>query len=174
MARTSRIPRTLHDLLQAMDHQQFLLRQNLHDLRNDLAHLKPLSSGLRTLICESSRTEGLLWRLVEQLGVSDVIELIAAESIQRDAPLLRGMTMAQIPLHRQREAPPGLPDANPVSLRYVIKNCEAVYVAQFADRKFTHEGLISTVANQLGGAHESEGLDYSLVNLQKLLRWHRW
>src|SRR5437667_5716946 len=75
VARSSRVPRTTAELLQALDEQVYLLRISLHGLREDRAHLRPLAVGLRTLICKSSNTEGLLWRMVDQLHVSDEIML---------------------------------------------------------------------------------------------------
>jgi hypothetical protein len=54
------------------------------------------------------------------------------------------------------------------SLRDVIKHCEAIYVAQVADRVLTHELLIGAIAGQMA-VHESEGLDYSLAKLKSFL-----
>lgn len=172
MAKSSRLPRTLGELLQALDHHQFLLREALYGLREDPAHLKTLATELRTLICLSSGTEGLLWRVADQLGVSDVIDLQVAESVNRDHPLVRGMSIWQLPMQRPGEGPPGLP-TEPIQLRDVIKNCEAIYVSQISDRVFTHELLIGAIAGQMGGAHEAEGIDYSLVKLNNFLINHQ-
>ena len=168
MARSTRTPRTLLDLLQALDHHQFLLREALHGLKVDWAHIKTLATELRTLVCLSSGTEGLLWRVADALGVSDEIELCAYESVKRDAVLNRGLAFQQLPLHRPGEGPPGRP-AELLRLRDVIKKSEAIYVAQLNDRVFTHELLIGAIAGQMGGAHEAEGLDESLGKLNRFL-----
>lgn len=172
MAKSSRFPRSLGELLEALDHHQYLLREALYGLREDPAHLKTLATELRTLVCLSSGTEGLLWRVADELGVSDVVELQVAESVNRDHPLVRGMAIWQLPMQRPGEGPPGLP-TEPHQLRDVIKNCEAIYIAQISDRVFTHELLIGAIAGQMGGAHEAEGLDYSLVKLNNFLINHQ-
>lgn len=172
MAKSSRFPRPLGELLAALDHHQYLLREALHGLWKDPAHLKTLATELRTLVCLSSGTEGLLWRVADELGVSDVVELQVAESVNRDHPLVRGMAMWQLPMQRPGEGPPGLP-TEPHQLRDVIKNCEAIYIAQISDRVFTHELLIGAIAGQMGGAHEAEGLEYSLVKLNNFLINHQ-
>jgi hypothetical protein len=155
-----------------LDDHQFLLRQSLHGLADDRAHIKTLASELRTLICMSSGTEGLLWRLADDLNVSDVMELQVAESVNRDHPLNRSLTIWKIPFHRPAEGIPG-PPVEKISLRDVIKNCEAIYVSQISDRVFTHERLIGAIAGQMGGAHEAEGLDDTLVRLNRILINHR-
>jgi hypothetical protein len=127
-----------------------------------------LASELRTLICDSSGTEGLLWRIADALNVSDVVQLQAAGSLNRDHPRARGLSIAKIPLWRPGEGPPGLPTKD-YPLRKIIKRKEAIYVAQISDKVFTHELLIGAIAGQMGSAHEAEGLDYSLVQLNRLL-----
>jgi hypothetical protein len=168
MPRSSRVARTQGELLRALDDHQFLLREALQGLSEDRSRIKTLATELRTLICMSSGTEGLLWRLVDELKVSDVIELHVAESVNRDHPLNRGLAIWQIPLGRAGEDTVG-PPAALRHLRDVIKRCEAIYVAQIPDRVFTHELLIGAIAGQMGGAHEAEGLDYSLVKLNSFL-----
>ena len=171
MARSSRVARTTEELLEALDHHQYLLRNALYGLQEDLAHIKTLSTELRTLICESSGTEGLLWRLVDENNVSDVVDLHVAESVNRDHSLNRGRDIWQLPMRRPGDGPPA-PPLTQIRLRDVIKRCEAIYVAQVADRVFTHELLIGAIAGQMGGAHEAEGLDHSLVRLNSILVNH--
>jgi hypothetical protein len=168
VARSSRVARALPDLLDALDDHQYLPREALHALKADGAHIKTVSTELRTLICKSSGTEGLLWRVADELKVSDEIELHVAESVNRNHPLARGMAIWQIPFRRAGEGPPA-PPASCCSLRDVIKRCEAIYVSQIADRVFTHELLIGAIAGQMGTAHEAEGLGYSLVKLRNFL-----
>src|SRR4051812_21924910 len=122
VARSSRIPRTMLDLLKALDDHQYLLRQALHDLRADRAHIKTLSTELRTIICLSNGTEGLLWRLADELKVSDEIQLHVAMSVDRDHPLARGLSIWQVPFQRAGEGLPGAP-IDHVRLRDVIKKC---------------------------------------------------
>ena len=168
MGKSTRTPRPLPELLQALGHHQFLLRTALHGLRNHRAFIKTLAAELRTLLCLSSGTEGLLWRLAAALKVSDEIDLRIAGSVNRDHPLNRGLHIRQLPIYRAGDGPPGM-DADRYSLREVIKKCEAIYVAQLSDRIFTHELLIGAIAGQMGGAHEAEGLDDALVKLNSLL-----
>jgi hypothetical protein len=54
------------------------------------------------------------------------------------------------------------------SLREVIKNHEAIFVAAVKDVVYTHEMLISAIAGQMG-AHEAEGLEHRLVQLNGFL-----
>jgi|GEM_PF-1283587 len=172
MARSSRIPRSQEDLLRALDDHQFLLRQNLYGLFEDRAYIKTLASELRTLLCLSSGTDGLLWRLADELNVSDMLELQVAASVNRDHPLNRGLSIWKIPFQRPDQGAPG-PPVEQIRLRDVIKNCEAIYVAQLKDEVFTHERLIGAIAGQMGGAHEAEGLDHTLVQLNNILVNHR-
>lgn len=172
MAKSSRVLRTIEELLIALDDHQYLLRNALYGLREDAAHIKALATELRTLICLSSGTEGLLWRVADELNVSDVVELQVAESVNRDHPLVRGLDIWSLPMQRPGEGPPA-PPAERCRLRDVIKNCEAIYVAQLSDRLFTHELLIGAIAGQMGGAHEAEGLDHSLVRLNNFLINHQ-
>jgi hypothetical protein len=146
MARSrDRMPRPLSELLNALDDHQYLMREALHGLRNDRAHIKTLSAELRTLICMSSGTEGLLWRVADELKVSDAIELEGAGAANRDHPQAHGLVIWKVPLWRPGEGPPGLPK-DLYRLRDVIKGSEAIYVAQIPDRVFTHELLIGAIA----------------------------
>jgi hypothetical protein len=167
MGRSSRVARTVPELLEALDQQQYLLRNSLHGLREDRAHLKALSTGLRALICLSSGTEGLLWRLVDEFHVSDEVALECGGSVDRAHPMARGLSLAKIPLWRSGQGPSGLTPGN-YSLRDIIKNHEAIFVAAVQDVVYTHELLIGAIAGQMG-AHEAEGLDHRLVRLNEIL-----
>jgi hypothetical protein len=109
--------------------------------------------------------------VADELNVSDVIELQVAKSMNRDHPLNRSLAIWSLPFRRLGEGPPG-PPPGPYRLRDVIKGCEAIYIAQIPDQVFTHELLIKAIAQQMGSAHEAEGLDYSLVQLNKFLFNH--
>jgi hypothetical protein len=53
--------------------------------------MKIVASELRNLVCMSSGTEGLLWRLIDELGVFDEIPLAGGGTVNRDHPLAVGM-----------------------------------------------------------------------------------
>src|SRR5262249_50536167 len=125
VAKANRVLRTLPELLQALNEQLYLLRNSLRCLREDLAHLRTLAVGLRTLVCESSGTEGLLWRLVDELHVSDEIMLEYCGEVNRDHPLSRGLALARIPIWRRGQGPPGLTPENH-RLRDVINSTVSV------------------------------------------------
>jgi hypothetical protein len=165
---SARITRTTSALFEALDQQQYLLRRSLHELNRDQAHLRTLAVCLRTLVCLSSGTEGLLWRLVDQTNVSDEIDLVAGGQVDRDHPIARGLAVWTVPLRRPGDARPGLPQPRSLHLRRVIKDHEAIYVASLQDVVYTHELLIGAVAGQMA-AHEAPGLDYRLTQLSTFL-----
>jgi hypothetical protein len=167
MAKASRVQRTVAQLVEALDQQQFLLRNSLHALRQDGAHLRSLATGLRTLVCLCSGTEGLLWRLVDASGVPDAVELECAGKLDRKHPIGSLVSISTIPLWRRGFGPPGL-QPGWYRLHDVIKRHEAIYVAALQDVVFTHEMLIGAVAGQIG-AHEAEGLDQRLIQLNGFL-----
>jgi hypothetical protein len=181
MAKSQRIARDLPERLSALDDHQYLLRQHLHGLSEDKAHVKVLASELRALACHSSNTEGLLWRLADTLSVSDEIELFCGRSVNRNHPLAVGMVLGTVPVHRAEDCPPNAPPPEMHRLRDVIKEDEAIYLPEIKhqiltgtppDIKgliFTHELLIKAVAEQMGGAHEDDGLEYRLACLQQVL-----
>ena len=167
-SRANRVERSILDLVTAFDHHQHLLRENMHAMWQDPAHVKLVASELRVLVCLSSGTEGLLWRLVETLEVSDVIPLISFVEMDRDHPLAKGTRIALPPFTRKLW-PGASRSPEPISLRQVIKQCEAVYLSSMKDCRFTHEKLISAISNQIGGSHESEQLDPDLIRLGQIL-----
>ena len=148
MGKRRRIEKTLHGKLSDLDDHLYLLRDNLHRIGQDKAHLKVLSAELRTLICYSSGTEGLLWRLVEELHVSDAVHLQLAGGLDPNHPLAKNMHVAIIPIKRAGLGPddPKLAPRH-YSLKWVIKEHEAVFVS---GRSITHEWLIKTVSQQIG------------------------
>jgi hypothetical protein len=161
MAKSERIARDLPERLSALDDHQYLLRQHLHGIGEDKAHVKVLASELRTLVCRSSGTEGLLWRLADTLSVSDEIELFCGGSVKRDHPIVAGMVLGTVPLHRAEDCPPNAPPPEVHRLRDVIKEDEAIYVPEIKHRIltgappntkgqiFTHELLIKAIAEQM-------------------------
>jgi len=160
-----RIPKTLAQKLADLDDHLFLLSDHLHRLQEDQAYLKVIATELRTLVCWSSGTEGLLWRLVDELDVSDLVHLHAFEGVKRDHPRAQGLHFAVVPLYRAGEGPPGLPPAAFDSLRDILKTTEAVFVA---GKGLTHEYLIKAVAQQIGSAHESDEVEPALVDMGQI------
>jgi hypothetical protein len=164
MRKRPRIPKTLEEKLHDLDAHLFLLKGHLHKLRESPSHLKVISAELRTLVCFSSGTEGLLFRLIEELGVDDIIFLHVAGKLKKDHPLARGLQFILIPMQRGGKGDPRL-RPHYYSLKDIIKNTEALV----ADGKpLTHEYLIKAVAQQMGTSHEDEGLEPVLLYLKSI------
>jgi hypothetical protein len=164
MFKRSRIPKSLHDKLKALDQYIYLLRENLRDLKANESHLKIISAGLRTLICKSSGTEGLLWRLVDEFNLDDSVFLHLTGKVNPDHPLSKGLTFSFVQIFRGGKGHLALkPDY--YSLKYVIKQCEAVFVD---GKSITHEDLIRKIAEQLGISHEDDGLEPALLSLKSI------
>ncbi len=161
---TKRVPKTLEQKLLDLDAHLFLLREHLHKLRESPIHLKVISAELRTLVCFSSRTEGLLWRLTEELGVDDRIFLHVPGKLKQDHPLARGLQFSIIPIQRGGKGDPHLTPYYH-SLKEVVKDSEALVAA---GKPLTHEYLIKAIAQQMGTAHEDEGLEPAIVNLKSI------
>lgn len=162
--RHDRIPKTLDEKLAELDAHLFLLKQHLQGLRENPAHLKVVSAELRTLVCFSSGTEGLLWRLVDELEVDDKIFLHVPGKFNRDHALAKGLQFAIVPIQRGGRGDYRLPPDH-YSLKYIIKDCEALIVK---GEPLTHEYLIKAIAQQMGTAHEDEGLESALVDLKSI------
>lgn len=161
MPKAPRIAKSLSRKLQDLDEHLYLLRKNLHELRGEPAHLKVIAAELRTLVCMSSGTDGLLWRLARELTVSDGVELHLAGSVDPNHPLAQDLHFAVVPIARAGDGDPRLP-VECYSLEKVIKEAEAVFIE---GHSLTHERLIKAIAEQMGTAHEDEGLEPSLVAL---------
>jgi hypothetical protein len=165
MSIKGRIPKSLNDKLLDLDQHVYLLRQNLKSLEEDISHLKQISSELRTLICYSSETEGLLWRLVNELQIDDSVFLHLAGKLNQDHPLARDITFCVVLIERGGLGHPQLkPDK--YSFKDVIKNYEAVFIK---GESIKHENLIKALAEQMGSAHEDDGIVPSLVHLKSIL-----
>jgi len=159
-----KVQKTIQQKLSDLDDHLFLLRDHLYRLNEGTSHLKIISAELRVLACFSSGTEGLLWRLVEELSVPDDIFLHVAGKLKADHPLAKGLKFAIVPIQRGGSGDPKLPP-NYYSLKVLIKEFEAVYVS---GKGLTHEYLIKAVAQQMGSAHEDEGVEYALDDLNKI------
>lgn len=164
MVKHHRVEKSLIRKISDLDDHLYLLRSNLHQLNEDVSHLKVIAAELRVLLCMSSGTEGLLWRLVEKLGVTDKLYLHVVGNVNTQHPLAKGLNFALIPIQRGGHGDPNLPP-NYYSLKDIIKNFEAVFVS---GKGFTHEYLIKAIAQQMGSAHEDEGVEPLLVELGEL------
>jgi len=160
-----KIPKTTQGKLSDLDDHLYLLRIHLHGLREDQSHLKGLSAELRTLVCLSSGTEGLLWRLVDELTISDAVHIHLAGSVDKSHPLAQGLHFALVPIARAGYGPLGLASAD-YSLREVIKHGDAVFIG---GQGYSHEYLIKAVAQQMGTAHEDDGIELALAQLKQIV-----
>ena len=163
--RSRRTPKPIGVKIRELDHHIFLLRSALHRLRDDPAHLKAIAVELRVLSCLSSGTEGLLWRVADELSISDEMDLQLWSGISRDHPINRGLEFATISLYRAGEGPPWVPTSR-VRLREVLKESEAVFLPSVSGEPITHQQLIKAVAEQIGSAHEDDGIDWNIERLQ--------
>lgn len=164
MASKDRTPKSLEQKLLDLDAHLFLLRSNLHKLRDSASHLKAIAAELRTLVCWSSGTEGLLWRMTKELGIEDEIALHLPGKLIQDHPLVRGLQFLVVPIRRAGKGDPRL-EPGSYSLREVIKEGEALVAM---GKPITHEYLIKAVAQQMGTAHEDEGLEPALTQLSSI------
>lgn len=163
MSARDRNRKSLEQKLLDLDAHMFLLRQHLHGLRDSASHLKGIAAELRTLVCKSSGTEGLLWRLAEELKVADDVALHLPGKLKQDHPLVRGLEFMIVPIFRAGKGDPRLAPGN-YSLREVIKESEALAAL---GKPLTHEYLIKAIAQQMGSAHEDAGLETALTQLSK-------
>ena len=138
MPRAGRVAKPLEQRLRDLDDHLYLLTMGLDGLRQDHAFIKSIAAELRTLVCFSSGTEGLLWRLADELGVSDMMKLKWFSGVNRAHPRAQGMLFCVLPLDRPDKGYPEV-EANDVPLRHIIKECTAVYISE---QELTHEYLI--------------------------------
>lgn len=164
MATRDRIPKSLERKLIDLDAHMFLLRSHLHNLRDSASHLKAIAAELRTLVCWSSGTEGLLWRLTKELDVTDEVAVHRPVKLNPKDPINRGLEFMVVPLYRAGRGHPQLEPGN-YSLREIIKDGEALVAV---GKPITHEYLIKAVAQQMGSAHEDEGLEPALTQLSSI------
>ena len=161
----SRIPKTLERKLADLDAHLFLLRTHLDGLQQSHSHLKAIAAELRTLVCLSSGTEGLLHRLVAELGVDDSVQLHVPGNFDLEHPLVKDMEFGYASLWRAGQGPVEItPDR--YSLRILIKEIDAVLAK---GKPLTHEYLIKAVAQQIGTAHEGDEVEPALVQLDGIL-----
>lgn len=165
-----RFEKTLERNLNDLEEHLFFLRDEFaKTVGGDNAYSKKISSTLRTLICMSDRTEGLLWRVAESIGADDTIEIQAFEGIDENNSIAQSLSFALVPFCRPGEG--ALPiDAQRLSLKKFIKTFSALY---YEKKSYTHEALIKYIAQQMGSAHEAEGVDPFLIELSAISYSHK-
>ncbi|PTQ80291.1 hypothetical protein C8R21_11733 [Nitrosospira multiformis] len=166
MNRKNRLSKTPARKLRDLDDHLHLLRESLAKLvAGDDAYLKPLAAELRVLACKSSGTEGLLWRILDEIKMEDDVHVHLSCNLNRDHPLTVGLRFSFVPVVRAGEGDPRVPPRR-YSLKGIIKECEALVVA---GEGYTHESLIRSVAEQMGSAHEDDGVAPHLVELTRTI-----
>lgn len=166
MPRSRRIPKTLYRKLQDLDDHFYLLEGALTKLPAvDDVYLKSLAAELRVLVCHSSGTEGLIWRLADELDIQDWVNVHLAGNVDQGHPLAEGLDFAFVPIFRAGQGDPRLTPAY-YSLKGIVKECQAIFVSR---KGYTHEQLIKAVAQQMGSAHEDDSVEEYLVDLSETL-----
>ena len=160
-----RIAKTAAQKLADLEDHLFLLVNALAGFDSGQgAHLRHIAAELRVLICLSSGTEGLLWRLVDELHVDDAVQVHRVMNVNPRHPLSQGLRFMFLPLRSPGRGDPRLP-VGIYSLRDIIKTAEAVFVA---GRGVTHEDLLKWLSQQVGSAHESETVSDVLAELNAI------
>lgn len=160
------VPKTLEQLLSALEDHLFLLAQSLHGLvGGDAAYMRELAGKLRSIVCYSKGLEGLLWRVCDEVGADDTVHIRYPGKVDATNPLTRGLGFVFAPV-----APNGSGDErvplHPWPLRDHIKIHEAIYVD---GESLTHERLISAIANESGIAHEADGVSRVMAKVNDVL-----
>jgi hypothetical protein len=167
---SGKMPKTLEQKLSDLDDHLFLLDHHLDQLANDRAHIKSIASELRLLLCPCGRPnsnsyrEGFLWRLVDELNVSDILHLQLAGNLDVHHPRTQGLLFIIPPIERAGFGHPQLL-AGHYSFKELVKELHAVFVSH---KCLTHEQLIKVVANQIGSAHEDDEIDCELYDLGQI------
>jgi len=174
MSRRNRLPKPVSRLIQELEGHLSILRDNYRRMRADRALVGLVAATLRVLVCRSSGTEGLLWRLAERLTVSDEVLLHTHGGVNPDLPLAKGLRLCVVPIQRPGSmADPKFTEKFPVqqeSLRDVIKTCEAVFTL---GKSLTHEAIIKKIAEQIGTAHSDDGIEPGLATIEEVLFFGR-
>jgi hypothetical protein len=166
MGQKDRIPKSLDRKVRDLEDHLYFLKESLANLAaGDGAYIKPLAGELRVLVCLASGTEGLLWRIIDELRGHDAVHVHLAGNLNREHPLARAMQFCFARVFRAGQGDPRLPPEH-YSLKEIIKNCEAIVVS---GNGYTHEKLIRAVAEQMGSAHEDEGVEPHLIELNGII-----
>ena len=170
MNRKNRQSKTPARKLRDLDDHLYLLRDFLTKLNSgDETYLKPLAAELRVLACKSSGTEGLLWRVLDELKMNDNVHVHLPGNVNRDHPLAQKLQFSFAVIARAGQGDPRLPPRQ-WSLRRIIKEFDALLVT---GEGYTHEKLIRSVAEQMGSAHEDDGVAPHLVELTRIIFGNR-
>ena len=159
-----KVQKSLERKLSDLEEHLYLLKYHFDHLMEREIHLKVLSVTLRVLVCKSNKIEGLLWRLANEMNVSDEVELQMVCKLDHKHPLAYGLNYSFVEINRSGKGDARLPSGF-YSLKQVIKECEAVIVF---GKPLTYQKLIAAVARQMGSAHEPDGIDPALVELGAL------
>jgi hypothetical protein len=160
-AEQMRVNKTLAQKVLDLDAHLYLLRSHLEGLSQSASHLKGVAAELRTLICRSSGTEGLLIRMINELAVDDRINLHIPGDLIEDHPLVQHLQFAIVPVKRSGQGPAEITPYDH-SFTRMIRDSQALIAV---GKPLTHEYLIKAIAQQMGSAHEDEGLEPALVQL---------
>lgn len=161
----NRVKKSLEQKVNDLDAHLYLLRKHLNGLTQSRSHLKAIAAELRTLLCRSSGTEGLLYRLIHELGVDDSVNLHVAGNLIEDHPLAQGLQLCIVPISRGGQGPVEIASYNH-SFRGVIRHAQALIAV---GKPLTHEYLIKALAQQMGTAHEDDGIEPALAQLNGIL-----
>jgi hypothetical protein len=143
MSRAKGVAKSLEQLTKELeDGLHALARQRTFLHNGDVSAVRELAGTLRNLICYSSGLVGLLWRMVQEYGVNDTVQVRYLGEANGD--LTRGMVLAFLPPDYPR-----VPLA-PCSLRWHIERHEAIYVEA---KSLTAEEVILQVAQNFGASH---------------------
>ncbi len=162
--RRNRIPKTIHRKMADLDAHAYILRLHGGKIGENISHLKIVLGTLRALICHSSQTEGLLWRLTKELQVCDIVSAWPLTKIDAADPIAQHIELEISPLRRQM-----IPNekiwVNGRSLKSIVKTEEPIFVS---GKRFTFEKLIIALSQQIGLSHEDEGVEPALAILLDL------
>lgn len=163
-AKKGRVHKSLEQKVLDLDGHLFLLRTHLNGLRESASHLKAIAAELRTLVCRSSGTEGLLYRLIDELRVDDRVNLHVPGDLIEDHPLVKSLQFLIVPIRREGQGPAEIAPSDH-SFRAVIRDTQALIAT---GKPLTHEYLIKAVAQQMGSAHEDEAIEPALAQLSEI------
>jgi hypothetical protein len=160
------IPKSRLQLVNALEHDLYLLSRTLGDLSlGDAAFLRLLAGQLRSLICTTSGLTGLLWRVCDEFDVSDTVQIRYAGKVDKSNPLARGMYYCSAIFSTGGNGPDAVPLANH-SLKEHIREHEAAYIDGVS---LSHEDLITELGSRMGVGHEAPGVSRELAKLNSVL-----
>jgi len=164
MPKRRRIPKEIDRQLADLDHQLRILREQLHSLSEGDVRLKVLSASLRVLLCRSSHSDGLIWRLCRKLEVDDRIHVQITGDVKKDHPQAQGLQFAFKPYHRAGHGPADLP-ATKISCEKLITTHNPIFLR---GEELSHDYLIKAIAQQMGLAHEDDGIEIPIAQLEQI------